>query len=71
MTAVEAVFVLGEPVDEEKDNPDRLKSSMTAASPGSQIVHYNSLIQGALNAYSEYLEKSKELDRLEEIVNRI
>ena len=68
---VEVVFVLGKPVDDEKDNPDRVKASMAAVSPGSRIDHYDSLIQGAQNAYSEYLRKSKELDRLEEIVDRI
>lgn len=68
---IEVVFVLGKPVDDEKDNPDRVKASMAAVSPGSRIVHYDSLIQGAQTAYSEYLKKSKELDRLEEIVDRI
>ena len=68
---IEVVFVLGKPVDDEKDNPDRVKASMAAVSPGSRIVHYDSLIQGAQNAYSEYLKKSKELDLLENIVDRI
>ena len=68
---IEVIFVLGKPVADEKDNPDRVKASMAAVSPGSRIVHYDALIQGAQNAYSEYLRKSKELDRLEEIVDRI
>ena len=68
---IEVVFVLGKPVDDEKDNPDRVKASMTAVSPGSRIVHYDALIKGAQNAYSEFLRKSKELDRLEAIVDRI
>ena len=68
---IEVVFVLGKPVDDEKDNPDRVKASMTAVAPGSRIVHYDSLRQGAQNAYSEYLEKSKKLDRLEKLVDRI
>lgn len=68
---IEVVFVIGKPVDDEKDNPDRVKASMAAISPGSRIEHYDSLIQGAQNAYSEYLRKSKELDRLEKIVDRI
>ena len=44
---------------------------MTAVSPGSRIVHYDALIQGAQNSYSEFLRKSKELDRLGKIVDRI
>jgi hypothetical protein len=68
---IEVIFILGKPVDEEGNNPDRLKASMSAISPGSRIVHYDSLIKGAQEAYSEYLEKSKELDKLEGIVDRI
>ena len=68
---IEVIFVLGRAVDDEKDNPDRVKASMTAVSPGSRIVHYDSLIQGAQNAYSEYLQRSKQLDRLEKILDRM
>lgn len=68
---IEVVFVLGEPIDEEGSNPERLKSSMAAISPGSRIVHYDSLIRGAQEAYSEFLKKSKQLDKLERIVDRI
>ncbi|WP_420464649.1 ATP-binding protein [Panacagrimonas sp.] len=68
---IEVIFVIGKPVDEEASNPDRLKSSMAAVSPGSRIVHYDTLIRGAQVAYSAYIDKSKELDKLENIVNRI
>ena len=68
---IEVIFVLGKTVDEEASNPDRLKSSMTSISPGSRIVHYDTLIRGAQEAYSAYIEKSKSLDKLEEIVDRI
>jgi hypothetical protein len=68
---IEVVFVIGQPVDEEASNPDRLKSSMTAISQGSRIVHYDTLIRGAQEAYSAYIEKSKELDKLENIVKKI
>jgi hypothetical protein len=68
---IEVIFVLGEPIDEEGNNPDRLKSSMKAISPGSRIVHYDSLIRGAQEAYSEFLKNSKQLDKLEGIVERI
>ena len=68
---IEVVFVVGRPMDEESENPDRVKSSMAAVAPGSRIVHYDSLIINAQESYSEYLEKSKELDRLENIVDRI
>lgn len=68
---IEVVFVLGEPIDEEGSNPERLKSSMAAISPGSRIVHYDSLIRGAQEAHSEFLKKSEQLDKLERIVDRI
>ena len=44
---------------------------MAAISPGSRIVHYDSLFRGAQEAYSEFLKKSKQLDKLERIVDRI
>lgn len=68
---IEVIFVLGKTVDEEASNPDRLKSSMASVSPGSRIVHYDTLIRGAQEAYSAYIEQSKSLDKLEKIVDRI
>ncbi len=68
---IEVVFVLGKPVYEEKNDPDRLKASMAAISPGSRIVHYDSLIEGAQKAYSEFLEKNKQLDKLDDILDKI
>ena len=68
---IEVVFVLGRPIQEQADNPERLKNSMAAVSPGSRITHYDTLIRGAEEAYSEYLKESEKLDRLEGIVERI
>jgi hypothetical protein len=68
---IEVIFVIGKPIAEEANNPDRLKSSMAAISSGSRIVHYDTLINGAQEAYSEYLEKSKDLDKLERIVDQL
>lgn len=58
---IEVVFVLGRPIQEQADNPERLKASMASVSPGSRITCYDILIRGARGAYSEYLEASKEL----------
>lgn len=52
-------------------SPDRVKASMAAISPGSRIVYYDELIVGVQNSYSEYLERSKTLDRLGSIVDRL
>jgi hypothetical protein len=68
---IEVVFVIGPPIEEEDSNPDRLKASMAAVSPGSRIVHYDTLIRGAQDAYAEYLEKTAELDKLERLVEQI
>lgn len=68
---IEVIFVLGKPVNEETTFPERLKASMAAVSPGSRIVHYDTLIRGAQEAYAEYLRRSKELDKLDEIVREI
>lgn len=68
---IEVIFVLGKTVDEEASNPERLKSSMASIAPGSRIVHYDSLIRGAQEGYSAYIDQSKALDKLEKIVERI
>lgn len=68
---IEVIFVIGKPVEEEGRNPERLKASMDAVSPGSRIIHYDTLIKGAQEAYSEYLNKSSDLDKLERIVDQI
>ncbi len=65
---IEVIFVIGKPVEEEDTNPDRVKASMTAISPGSRIVHYDTLIAGARTSYAEYLQKNEELDALERLV---
>ena len=70
-TDIEVVFVLGKPVDEETSAPERLKDSMRSVSPGSRIVHYDSLIESAQAAYSGYLEKTAEADKIDEIVNQL
>lgn len=68
---IEVVFVLGKAVDEESTNPERLKASMASIAPGSRIVHYDTLIHGAQEGYSAYIDQSKALDKLEKIVDRI
>jgi hypothetical protein len=68
---IEVVFVLGKPVEDELSNPERVKYAMASVSPGSRIVHYDTLIKGAQSAYADYLEQSKKLDKLEAIVNGI
>jgi hypothetical protein len=68
---IEVVFVLGKAVDEEQTDPGSVKSTMDAVSPGSSIIHYDTLIEGARNSYAEYLQKSRDLDKLEKIASSI
>jgi hypothetical protein len=68
---IEVVFVLGKVVDEESTNPERLKASMASIAPGSRIVHYDTLIRGAQEGYSAYIDQTRVLDKLENIVDRI
>jgi hypothetical protein len=68
---IEVIFVIGQPIAEEASNPERLKSSMAAVSPGSRIIHYDTLIKSAQESYADYLKRSKELDKLEQILEKL
>jgi len=68
---IEVIFVIGQPLAEERENPDRVKSFMDGISPGSRIIHYDGLIKGALNAYEEYLKVSEAVDRIGEIAEKL
>jgi hypothetical protein len=68
---IEVVFVIGKPVEEEKSDPDRVKSMMDSISKGSRIVHYDTLISGAINSYQQYLTASEEADKIGKIAERI
>jgi len=68
---IEVVFVIGQPTEDERSNPERVKSSMDSVSPGSRIVHYDGLIQGALESYAEYLKASDAADKIGKIADRL
>jgi len=68
---IEIVFVLGAPIKDEIDNPERVKLMMAGVSPGSRIMHYDALIDGACRAYASYLERSRELDKLDKIIEAL
>jgi hypothetical protein len=68
---IEVIFVIGTPVEEETSNPDRVKKSMEAIAPGSRIVHYDTLIKGAVESYGDYLTQSRSVDKIQGIVDRI
>ena len=68
---IEVVFVIGKPLNEEDSNPQRLKDSLRSVSPGSRIVHYDFLIENAQMAYSEYMDKTSEIDKIDKLVNQL
>lgn len=68
---IEVVFVLGKPLRESQDpNFQRLYDGQMN-SVGGRCVYFNQLVDSALRSYAEYLEKSKELDEVEQVVNAI
>lgn len=68
---VEIVFVLGEVLAEESNNPERLRNLLDSISPGSRVVYYETLIAQAQAAYSEFLEKNRQFAVVQEIVDQV
>lgn len=65
---IKVVFVLGKPVREQATKPDRVKHGLEAISPGSRIVYYDSLVKGAKEAYGDYLDEHRRLDKIDTIL---
>lgn len=66
---IHVVFVLGKPISEDEPDPDRVKHMLAGVSSGGgKIVYYDSLIKGAKEAYSNYLERHKRLDKINAIL---
>ncbi|KOP51443.1 ATP-binding protein [Pseudomonas coronafaciens pv. porri] len=68
---IEVVFVIGPPLVDEGYNQQRVSNMLEAISPGSRIVHFDTLINGALKAYQAYIDSNKELDRIDKVVARL
>ncbi|MBB6287922.1 MULTISPECIES: ATP-binding protein [unclassified Pseudomonas] len=68
---IEVVFVIGPPLVDEGYNHNRVANMLEAISPGSRIVHFDTLINGALKAYQAYIDSNKELDRIDKVVARL
>ena len=63
---VEVVFVVG---SNPNSDSDRIENVMNGVSPGSRILTYEQLIVRAKQAYSEYLDKMAETDRIEAMLS--
>lgn len=68
---IEVVFVIGPPLVDEGYNQQRVSAMLEAISPGSRIVHFDTLINSALKAYQAYIDSNKELDRIDKVVARL
>lgn len=68
---IEVIFVLGERLPEQNSKPDRYKSQMDAIKKGSRVCTYEQLVSQALDAYQEYLNKTKHLGELSELIESI
>ena len=68
---VEVVFVLGNPLAEEKNDPDRLRHLMESISPGSRVTYYETLIKTAGKAYGEFVKKRDKFATVQKIVDQI
>ena len=65
---VEVIFVLGRPVHEE-ERPEFVRDALKSVN--GRIVYYDQLIDGALRAYSDYLDRQKNAARVRDIVDRV
>ena len=65
---VEVVFVVGSNPDAPSD---RIENVMNGVAPGSRILTYEQLIIRAKQAYSEYLHRMAEADRIEAMLSEI
>ncbi|UOO76506.1 ATP-binding protein [Neisseria sp. Dent CA1/247] len=68
---IEVIFVIGKPLEDEERDPESIKHFMNGVSPGSRIVHYDSLIENAQKSYQDYLNETEKLNKLDQILDNI
>lgn len=70
---IQIVFVLGKPVSESLKQELGGQGYVTAQlkSLGARVVYYDEMIANAQKSYGEYLEKAKELGRLDRILKQL
>lgn len=67
---IEVIFVLGKPIKDEESS-ESIRLLMSSISPGSRVVFYDELIQHAQKVYSEYYDRMKKIDKLEDYLKNI
>ncbi len=68
---IEVIFVVGDPLQEQLEEPDSYKHQMNAISPGSRVCTYEELVSKALSAYKDYLLQTEHLGRLAQLIESI
>jgi hypothetical protein len=69
---ISIVFVLGKPVAEAEESylPPRYVENLMQPL-GARIVYYDHLIRSARDAYAEYLERSRDVDRIDKLLSKL
>ncbi|TMC49644.1 MAG: ATP-binding protein [Chloroflexi bacterium] len=67
---VSVVFVVGTPLAEERDN-SAIDIDRALGSFNGRVVHYETLIRGARDAYDEYLKAKAKVDRIDAILRKL
>lgn len=68
---ISIVFVVGTPLDEEDDPGGHQMVRDTLGAIKARVIQYETLIRGAQEAYAEYLERSRQTDRLDTILSAL
>lgn len=68
---IEVVFVLGDPLEEQTAKYDRYINGMASIREGSRVCTYEQLITQALEQYREYLDRTKDVDRLSKLLDNL
>lgn len=68
---ISIVFVVGMPPHEEDDPGGAEVIKQTLAALNARVVHYETLINGALAQYDEFLKQSAKSDRLDKILQKL
>lgn len=67
----EIIVVLGKVIDGDNSKEHRVQVKETLAPYKARIVYYDELINNAYNAYKEYIDKSREMQKLVGILDKI
>ncbi|MGA8029485.1 MAG: ATP-binding protein [Bryobacteraceae bacterium] len=68
---ISIVFVIGTPLFEEADPGGHEMIEKTLNAIGGRVIHYEALIQGASEAYGDFLRQSAKADKIDRILQKL